>query len=90
MNIEEFVILPIAIGVMICTEVIKKVAFKDEALRDRFVPLVAILLGVLFNTWYNQWQFDYIVFLNGLASGFAGIGTFAAAKSVFKKVESQE
>jgi len=85
MNMDEFIILPIAIGVMICTEVIKKIAFKDEDLRDRFVPLVAIVLGVLFNTWYNQWQFDYTVFLNGLASGFAGIGTFSALTSTFKE-----
>lgn len=87
MNIDEFVILPIALGVTICTEVIKRVAFKDDAIRDRFVPLIAILLGVLFNAWYNNWQFDYIIFLNGLASGFAGIGAFATFKSMSKKVE---
>lgn len=87
MNIDEFVMLPIAIGVTICTEVIKRVAFKDDAIRDRFVPLVAICLGVLFNTWYNNWQFDYIIFLNGLCSGFAGIGAFSTIKSMTRKDE---
>lgn len=82
---DEFIILPIAFGVTICTEVIKKLFFKDETLRDRIVPLIAIVLGVLFNTWYNGWQFDYIIFLNGLASGFAGIGTFSALNSTFKE-----
>lgn len=91
MNIEEFVILPIAVGVMICTEVIKRAFFHDEEMKDRWVPLVAIVLGVLFNTWYNQWTFDYIIFLNGLASGFAAIGTYSAAKSMFGagKVEEE-
>ena len=86
---DEFIILPIAFGVTICTEVIKKLFFKDETLRDRIVPLIAIILGVLFNTWYNGWQFDYIIFLNGLASGFAGIGTYSAFNNSVKEPIAQ-
>ena len=84
MNIDEYVILPIALGVMICTEVIKRAFFKEEISKDRWIPLIAIALGVLFNTWYNHWSFDYIIFLNGLASGFSGIGTYSTIKSASK------
>lgn len=83
---EEYIILPIAVGVCIITQAIKQF-FPTEELRDKFTPLVALVLGVLFNAWYNKWQFDYIIFLNGLASGFAGIGAFASVKSMFKKEE---
>ena len=84
---EDFIILPIAVGVCIVTQAIKQF-FPTEEVRDKFTPIVALVLGVLFNTWYNSWQFDYIVFLNGLASGFAGIGAFASVKSMFKKEET--
>lgn len=85
---DEFIILPIAVGVCIITQAIKQF-FPTEEMRDKFTPLVALVLGVLFNAWYSQWKFDYIIFLNGLASGFAGIGAFASAKSMFKKEETQ-
>ena len=84
MNIDDFVILPIAAGVMICTEVIKRAFFVDEEAKDRWVPLIAIALGVLFNTWYSNWAFDYIIFLNGLASGLTGIGMFSTIRKVTK------
>lgn len=83
---EDFVILPIAVGVCIITQAVKQF-FPTEEMRDKFTPLVALILGVVFNTWFNQWKFDYIIFLNGLASGFAGIGAFASVKSMFKKAE---
>ena len=82
MSIDDFVILPIAAGVMICTEVIKRAFFVDEEAKDRWVPLIAIALGVLFNTWYSNWAFDYIIFLNGLASGLTGIGMFSTIRKV--------
>ena len=83
---DDFVILPIAVGVCIITQAVKQF-FPTEEMRDKFTPLVALILGVLFNAWYSNWQFDYIIFLNGLASGFAGIGAFASIKSIFKKAE---
>lgn len=84
---EDYIIIPIAVGVCCITQAIKQF-FPSEEMRDKFTPIVALVLGVLFNTWYNKWQFDYIVFLNGLASGLAGIGAFASIKSMFKKNET--
>lgn len=79
---EEFAIIKIAAGVMICTEVIKGMFFQDEILRNRFVPAIAIAFGVLFNAWDNGFIMNYDIFLGGLASGFAGIGAYSTAKSV--------
>ena len=46
---EEFAIIKIAAGVMICTEVIKGMFFQDELLKNRFVPAIAIAFGVFFS-----------------------------------------
>lgn len=79
---EEFAIIKIAAGVMICTEVIKGMFFQDEILKNRFVPAIAIALGVLFNAWDNGFIMNYDIFLGGLASGFTGIGAYSTVKSV--------
>lgn len=79
---EEFAIIKIAAGVMICTEVVKGMFFQDEILKNRFVPAIAIAFGVLFNAWDNSFAMNYDIFLGGLASGFAGIGAYSTVKSV--------
>lgn len=79
---EEFAIIKIAAGVMICTEVIKGMFFQDELLKNRFVPAIAIAFGVFFNVWDNGFIINYDIFLGGLASGFAGIGAYSTVKSV--------
>lgn len=79
---EEFAIIKIAAGVMICTEVVKGMFFQDEILKNRFVPAIAIAFGVLFNAWDNNFAMNYDIFLGGLASGFAGIGAYSTVKSV--------
>jgi len=81
---EEFAIIKIAAGVMICTEVIKGMFFQDELLKNRFVPAIAIAFGILFNAWDHGFAMNYDIFLGGLASGFAGIGAYSTVKSVIK------
>lgn len=86
---EEYAILKIALGVMIVTEIVKFMFFQDEILKNRFVPAIAIALGVFFNMWDQGFKFNYDIFLGGIASGFAGIGAYSTIKSGAKSMVKQ-
>jgi hypothetical protein len=51
---------------------------------NKYIPLIMAFIGVVLNTWLNQWNFTPVILLGGLASGLASTGAFELVKN-FKK-----
>lgn len=69
MNINEYVIGIVAVAVYAVCIVLHAI----PAIPNKFLPLIAVGLGVIFNAWYT-WSFTFPVFVGGLASGLCAVG----------------
>lgn len=73
--------LPVVFGICLCVGyIIKNVITTDKI--NKFIPLIVGVLGVVINTWLNQWAFTPDILLTGLFSGLSSTG----AHQVFKQL----
>jgi hypothetical protein len=56
---------------------------------NRFIPIVAVVLGVAFSIFENN-AFSFDVLVNGLKYALYGIGSVAAVKYALEKVEGAD
>lgn len=70
MNIQDYVVPAISAGVYLTLLMVKPL-FKEEW--RKYLPLLAGLLGVALNAWFNM-GFSFCIFLEGLASGLGATG----------------
>lgn len=69
MNINEYIVGIVAVAVYIICLVLHAIKF----IPNKFLPLIAVVLGVAFNFWF-QAKIDFVVFVGGLASGLSAVG----------------
>ena len=81
MKIEEYVVVAVMAAVWIVIQILKKPVFDRLNLTD-YIPLFAAVLGVIFTVWINT-RFDFQLFLQGIASGFAATGMNEGINAVF-------
>lgn len=81
MNITDYVVVTIMAGVWLILQILKKPVFDKFGISD-YIPLFAAVLGVLFTIWLNG-AFNFSLFLEGLASGFAATGLNEGINAVF-------
>ena len=72
MNIQDYVVASICVAVYLLVMVIKPIISEHNL--NKWIPLLAGILGIFFNVWINEWAFSFDVFLNGLASGISATG----------------
>jgi len=83
MNINEYVVAIVAVAVYLVCLILHSIKFID----NRWLPLIAGALGIIFNIWYAK-SFSFSIFLGGLASGLSATGIDQAIdffKNTFKK-----
>ena len=88
MNINEYVIGIVAIAVYAVCIALHAISF----IPNKYLPIIAILLGVIFNAWYT-WSFTFPVFVGGLASGLCAVGIDQGKDmiiNIFKEVRKDE
>lgn len=56
---------------------------------NRYIPLIMGCLGIVLNTWLNEWSFTPSVLLGGLASGLAATGTNELIKHLSGEKKSE-
>ena len=86
--IQNYVVVAIMVAVYLVCFILKKF-LKDNS---KWIPLIAGLLGIGFNTWVNH-GFSFDIFLNGLASGLAATGLdqlYKQTTGYYDKEESAE
>lgn len=72
MNIQDYVVASICVAVYLLVMIIKPIISEHNL--NKWIPLIAGILGIFFNVWINEWTFSFDVFLNGLASGISATG----------------
>lgn len=70
MDFKEYIVPAIAIAVYLVFLMIKGLIPKGYR---KFIPLGAGLLGIIFMSWYSM-NFNFQIFLEGLASGLSATG----------------
>ena len=70
MDFKDYIVPIIAVAVYLVFLMIKGLIPEEYR---KFIPLGAGTLGVLFMMWYS-WNFNFVVFLEGLASGLSATG----------------
>ena len=71
--LSEYVVAAV-IGICFAVGYILKNLVPSDKI-NRYIPLIMGCLGVVLNTWINEWSFTPSVLLGGLASGLAATGT---------------
>lgn len=71
--LSEYVVA-VVIGICFAVGYILKNLVPSDKI-NRYIPLIMGCLGVVLNTWLNEWSFTPSVLLGGLASGLAATGT---------------
>lgn len=70
--LNDYMVL-VVIGICLCVGyVLKNVVTTDKV--NRFIPLIMAVLGIVINTWINQFAFTPEILLGGMASGLASTG----------------
>lgn len=69
MNFNDYIVGIIAVGVYLICVILHSIKFID----NRWLPLIAGVLGIGFNIWYSK-SVDFGIFVGGLASGLAAVG----------------
>ena len=90
MEIKEYIVGIIAVAVYLVCFILHSIKFFD----NRWLPLVAGALGIIFNVWYSR-GFSFGIFVCGLASGLSATGidqaiSFFTKPFIEKKGEDDE
>lgn len=80
--LTEYVVIVV---VAICFAVGYVIKNSLSFIPNKFIPLIMAMLGVILNVWLNNWQFNPVILLGGLASGLASTGAFELARNLIEK-----
>ena len=81
MDISEYVVVTIMAATWLILQILKKPVFDKFKLND-YIPLFAAVLGIIFTFWING-EITFVLFLQGLASGFSATGLNEGINAVF-------
>lgn len=79
MDIKDYVVVTVMAAVWIILQIVKPLIGEDV---KKFIPLFAAVLGAVFTMWINM-DFNFTLFLQGIASGFAATGLNEGINAVF-------
>lgn len=79
MDIKDYVVVTVMAAVWIILQIVKPLIGEDV---KKFIPLFAAILGAVFTLWINA-DFNFTLFLQGIASGFAATGLNEGINAVF-------
>lgn len=88
MDISKYVVGIIAVAVYLVCLILHSIKIID----NRWLPLIAGALGIIFNVWYSR-GIDFGIFVGGLASGLAATGIDQAIdffKNTFRKEDHDD
>jgi hypothetical protein len=80
--------LPIVLGICLCTGYIVKKWLKD--VDNKYIPTIVAVLGVVLASWISNWTITPQVLLSGLVSGLASTGMHQLFIQYIEKHENKE
>lgn len=69
--LNEF-ILPVVLGICLCTGYVVKKWIKD--IDNKYIPTIVAVIGVFLSIWINKWAVTPDTILTGLISGLSSTG----------------
>ena len=81
MEIKDYVVVTVMAATWIILQIVKPLLGEKEDIK-KFIPLFAAVLGVIFTFWING-KIDFMLFLQGIASGFAATGLNEGINALF-------
>ncbi len=72
MNFLNDFILPVILGICLCTGYIMKQWISD--INNKFIPGLVAGIGVILSVWINEWHISPDIILSGMISGLASVG----------------
>ena len=87
MNIQDYVVAAIAVFTYLSLLIVKPLLPEGW---NKYIPLIAGVLGCFANIWLNQWQITFPIVLEGLASGLSATGIDQLIKQTTGYYDTQE
>lgn len=81
--LNEYIAIPVLI-ICLCVGFIIKYAIPSEKI-NRFIPVIAGLLGLLISIWANGFTISPQIVVEGLLSGLASTGLYEVFHQFLKK-----
>lgn len=79
--LSDYVVVMV-VGICLCVGYIIKNA---TSVANKYIPLIMGVLGVILNTWLNDWSFTPSILLGGLFSGLASTGLYEAFRNIIER-----
>lgn len=79
--LSDYVVIMV-VGICLCVGYIIKNATN---ITNKYIPLIMGVLGVVLNTWLNDWSFTPAILLGGLFSGLASTGLYEAFRNIIER-----
>lgn len=79
--LSDYVVVMV-VGICLCVGYIIK---NLTNVTNKYIPLIMGVLGVILNTWLNDWSFTPSILLGGLFSGLASTGLYEAFRNIIEK-----
>lgn len=83
--LNEYIVIAVVIACLCVGYMVKHCVPSDKV--NKYIPLMVALLGVVINSWINDWTFTPQILIGGLVSGLASTGMHQAFKQVIEKSE---
>lgn len=83
--LNEYIVIAVVIACLCVGYMVKHCVPSDKV--NKYIPLMVALLGVVINSWINDWSFTPQILIGGLVSGLASTGMHQAFKQVIEKSE---
>ena len=83
--LNEYIVIAVVIACLCVGYMVKHCVPSDKV--NKYIPLMVALLGVVINSWINDWTFTPQILIGGLVSGLASTGMHQAFKQAIEKSE---
>lgn len=85
---QDYIVL-IVLGICLCVGYIVKHLIPSDKI-NRFIPLIVGVLGIVLNSWLNNWSLTPEILLGGMASGLASTGLYELFRQFIEKKDTAE
>ena len=85
---QDYIVL-IVLGICLCVGYIVKNLIPTDKI-NRFIPFIVGVLGIVLNSWLNNWSLTPEILLGGMASGLASTGLYELFRQFIEKKDTTE
>ena len=84
---QDYIVL-IVLGICLCVGYIVKHLIPTDKI-NRYIPLIVGALGIVLNSWLNNWTLSPEILLGGMASGLASTGMYELFRQFIEKKDTE-